>query len=77
MHTVQHEAAPTETLSAPADRLISVREVEVIVGLRRSAIHNRVRDGRFPAPVKLSQRCSRWHMSAVHAWVAQQQPAVL
>ncbi len=66
-----------------AERLVAascyrMSELEVLVGLSRSAIYVRIRkkdeDGnpapdRFPAPRKLGGKCSRWERDAVHYWI--------
>lgn len=35
-----------------------------------------VKAGRFPAPVKLSERVTAWRAEDVHAWIARQGQAV-
>ena len=49
--------------------LISLDDVCRLVGLGRSQIYVMVRQGRFPRPVRLGRRCSRWRMATVRAWV--------
>ena len=53
-----------------SERLLSLREVEHVTGLRSSAIYLRVSRGEFPAPLRVSARCSRWRESEVLAWIA-------
>lgn len=62
---------PLETLSVPGARL-RIGTVETIVGLKRSAIYGHIKDGRFPAPVKLGARCSRWTSDSIRAYLAAQ-----
>jgi prophage regulatory protein len=64
--------------SAPSgeDRLIPINEVSSLIGLKSSAIYDRVRSDAFPRPVRLSQRCSRWSRRAVLAWVEAQKEGV-
>lgn len=50
-------------------RLIRLPEVQRLTGLSRSQTYALVRDGRFPSPLKLSERCSAWDESAVRAWI--------
>lgn len=71
MNLTSHEPPPTKG----EDRLIPIREVSSLVGLRDSAIYNRIRAKRFPEPVRLSQRCSRWSRAAVLGWVEAQKEA--
>lgn len=49
--------------------LIPLDDVCRLVGLGRSQIYAMVRQGRFPRPVRLGRRCSRWRMAAVRGWV--------
>lgn len=62
---------PLETLSVPGARL-RIGTVETIVGLKRSAIYQHIKDGRFPAPVKLGARCSRWNSDSIREYLAAQ-----
>ena len=59
---------------APADdRLITDKEVAHLIGCSRSWPWKLTAEGRFPAPVRLSARCTRWRLSAVRAWMADPQ----
>lgn len=40
------------------------------VGIKKSEIHARVAEGRFPAPVHLGTRCSRWRVGDIRSWLA-------
>lgn len=55
------------------DRLITDKEVAHLLGSSRSWPWKRVRAGKFPTPVKLSVRCTRWRLSAVREWMADPQ----
>jgi prophage regulatory protein len=68
MNVTRHESPPPQG----DDRLIPITEVSSLVGLKSSAIYTRVAAGSMPAPVRLSQRCSRWRLSAVRAWIEAQ-----
>ena len=50
-------------------RLMRSREVQVILGLPKSSLHNMARTGRFPAPVKLGARAVAWREEDVQAWM--------
>jgi len=52
------------------DRLITDKEVARLLGASRSWPWKLVRDGKFPKPIKLSARCTRWRLSSVQAWMA-------
>jgi prophage regulatory protein len=41
-----------------------------MIGASRSWPWKLARDGRFPQPIKLSARCTRWRLSDVRAWMA-------
>jgi prophage regulatory protein len=53
-----------------AQRLLRLKEVMTMVGLRRSAIYQYVSEGRFPAPIKVGIRGVRWKLSELLAWRA-------
>ena len=63
------------TLFDPASTLIRMREVETIVGMKRSTIYKLMQrsDCGFPQPVKLSTSTARgapvaWVLAEVQAW---------
>lgn len=56
--------------SNPSERLLRLPDVTSKVGLGKSSIYEKVRQGTFPAPVKLSRRAVCWPASAVDAWIA-------
>ena len=53
-------------------RFLRLPEVQHQVGLGRSAIYSRIKDGTFPAPVKLGARVAAWSAAAIDAWITQQ-----
>lgn len=65
-------AEADEGVVQPApDRLIRLPEVMARVGLRRTAIYQRMREGRFPQSRSLGPRCTVWIEAEVDAWIAQ------
>jgi len=52
------------------DRLLRLKEVQKILPLSRPTIYRRIREGKFPAPVK-DGRCSLWEESKVMAYAEQ------
>ncbi len=52
-------------------RLLNIREVESFIGVGETTIKTWVRDGRLPAPLKLSPKCLRWRAGDLEAWVEQ------
>lgn len=55
------------------DRLITDKEVAHLLGASRSWPWKLVQEGKFPTPIKLSARCTRWRLSAVREWMADPQ----
>ena len=51
-------------------QLISLPEVLRISGISKSEVWRRVSEGRFPEPVRLGERCTRWERFEVLDWVS-------
>lgn len=51
------------------DILIRSREVQARTGLPKSSLHNKVKAGAFPAPVRLGPRAVAWREADVEAWI--------
>ena len=67
----QHGEIAEENLVPPAPaRLIRLPEVMARVGLRRTAIYQRMREGRFPQSRSLGPRCTVWVEEEIDAWIA-------
>jgi excisionase family DNA binding protein len=49
------------------DRLLTIKEVAELTGLQVSSLYHLVSDGRIPV-VRLSRRCLRFRLSALHQW---------
>jgi prophage regulatory protein len=54
------------THSHPACRLLRIKEVETLVGKRKSSIYA---DPTFPRPVKIGARASAWVESEILRWI--------
>lgn len=68
--TATGSAAPEQRDGvAPPPRLLRLPEVIKRVGLRRSAIYQRMSEGRFPKSRSLGPKCSVWLESEINAWV--------
>lgn len=66
-----NEKASSETPSSePTERLIRLPEVMDRVGMKRSAIYQRMREGRFPRSRSLGSRCAVWIESEIEDWIA-------
>lgn len=58
-----------DTNANPSDRIIKIRDVIAMTGLSRSSIYLQIKNGTFPAQVKLSTRSSGWLCSEVNRWL--------
>jgi prophage regulatory protein len=71
--TPSHLAHPGDSGSTSPPRpirLLRLRQVTELVGLRRAAIYNLQREGRFPLRVKLGVRAVGWVEAEVQEWLA-------
>ncbi|MCW2410848.1 MULTISPECIES: helix-turn-helix transcriptional regulator [unclassified Sphingobium] len=50
-------------------RLLNIAQVKERTALGKTAIYARIKLGIFPAPVRLSQRCSRWREEEINNWI--------
>lgn len=51
------------------ERLLRIADVEAATGCKKSTIYKLMREGRFPARVRITARYAVWPESAVMAWV--------
>jgi len=51
-------------------RIIRTEDLTRRLGLSRATIFRNVKAGRFPAPIKISQRAIGWRIDDVEAWIA-------
>lgn len=54
---------------AQPERLLRLPEVIERVGLKRTAIYQRAKEGRFPKPRSLGPRCTVWLESEIDEWI--------
>lgn len=54
---------------SPNDKIIRLPQVEQFVGLKKSAIYKLIKDGDFPAQIKLGKHASGWLEADVQAWI--------
>lgn len=52
------------------EKLLRLPDVCAAVGMRKGGVYKAIREGRFPAPVKLGERAVAWPASAVQGWIA-------
>jgi len=56
-------------LSIPAEiKFIRMEELLKICGMSRSTVDQAIKDGKFPAPVKLGLRATAWVEDEVQTW---------
>lgn len=60
-----HSAKPV----IPRDRLLRLPEVESATGCKKSTIYKLMKEGKFPACVRITSRMSAWPESLVLQWV--------
>lgn len=51
-------------------QLIKISQVTQLTALSTSSIYRFIREGRFPKPIKLSERASAWRLEDIEAWIA-------
>jgi len=49
--------------------LLRRKQVEIQVGLSRSAIYKLMAIGLFPKPIKITNKAVAWQQSAINAWI--------
>lgn len=67
---VQKSDTLTEKLQPkPIDPIHRLPNVKTLCGLSRSSIYRLVKEGAFPAPIKLGERASGWRQSDIESWL--------
>lgn len=64
----KHPANLAGVVKAP-EKLLRLPAVMAIVGMGKSSVYEGVKNGTFPAPIKLSRRAVCWPESRIAAWV--------
>jgi len=52
-----------------SERLIDIKEVADITGLKRATIYKWIKESKFPKPLKLGEKASRWKLSSIMDWI--------
>lgn len=55
--------------TASPERLLRAREVIQRIGVSRSTFFAMIREGKFPAGVKITDQCVGWREAVVDAWI--------
>ncbi|TAL89591.1 MAG: AlpA family phage regulatory protein [Candidimonas sp.] len=66
-------APTTNKTTQNDDRLVTDREVAQLLSCSRSWPWKLSSEGKFPKPIRLSARCTRWSRLSVLAWMADPQ----
>ena len=53
-----------------SDPILRRRQVESIVGIKRSAIYDNIKTGTFPPPIRISARAVGWRQSDIDLYIA-------
>lgn len=61
--------APFRVTADHPDRLLRRREVEHLVGMKKTSIYAQMAAGTFPRAIALTPRCVAWSERAVNAWI--------
>jgi prophage regulatory protein len=56
-------------------RMLRRREVEQMIGLKRTAIYEMMTQGTFPRPVRIGARAIAWKLADIEAWIASREAA--
>ena len=54
------------------NELLTRPQVEAMLGVKKSAIYQWMRERDFPTPIRLSPRAVRWKASEIEKWLAAQ-----
>lgn len=65
MLQVVHSARPV----VPRDRLLRLRDVEAMTGVKKSTIYALMKAGKFPKCVYVTAKAVAWPETAVLSWV--------
>lgn len=54
------------------ETFLRLKQVKMLVGLSRSTIYARIKQGTFPPPISIGYRAVAWTSSSIADWQAQQ-----
>jgi prophage regulatory protein len=52
------------------DRLLRQPEVTRLTGLKRSTLYSLMSKGKFPRPVKITEKAVAWRFSEIRQWIS-------
>ena len=50
-------------------KLLTLKQVSEIVGLKSNAIYKKIKAGEFPRQRYLSKQCVRWYSDEIQNWI--------
>ena len=50
-------------------RWVDLKVAEEVTGMKKTWIYKEIQAGRFPAPMRLSSRCSRWTAASIRTYL--------
>jgi prophage regulatory protein len=53
-------------------KLICIKSVIETAGIKKSTIYKKIKNGSFPAPIKIGKRSSRWVEHEIQEWIVEQ-----
>lgn len=59
------------------DRMLRIAEIRQITGVSAATIWRWVKEGTYPAPVKLGPNSVGWRESEIREWLESREPAAL
>lgn len=62
-------SAQEKNMNITSLRLLRLREVMHVVGLKKSTIYDMIKQGTFPKPIKISSRAVAWLEDAIMTWI--------
>jgi len=51
------------------EKLLNIKEVSKIVGLKKSTIYLYIQQNKFPKAKKIGKKLSRWKLSEIRRWL--------
>ena len=70
MNAVPPPNEPASAVPAAPARLLRLPDVMARVGLKRSAIYQRMSEGTFPKSRSLGPKCAVWVEAEIDAWIS-------
>jgi prophage regulatory protein len=58
-------------MSSESLRFLRLPQVIEVTGVARSSLYDLIAEGRFPKPIKISDRCVGWVEGEVREWMRQ------